>query len=145
MVPSKKPTALPPWAFVQEAHAVFQGLFQTLFACRLEMRSHGFVAHVQKALGLIVGGRMEEQIDGRHSCLFPVGDEHDNRLLRTELLDGLIDGTTHGQQTSRTMMNIKALNHQFQRNRSNVRTEIEQTGRSSNPFAHILGIRQGGC
>mmetsp|Transcript_87455 Transcript_87455/g.138908 ORF Transcript_87455/g.138908 Transcript_87455/m.138908 type:complete len:412 (+) Transcript_87455:1122-2357(+) len=133
-------------AFMEEANTILQCLLQRFLPGSCQVRPHGIVRDVQEALGLVVGGGVQQQIDGRHAGLLSVRDEDDDGFLRGELFDGLIHRATHGQQARGTVVNVEPLDDQLQGHRTHVGGEVEQAvAAGTDPFSHILGIGQGRC
>mmetsp|Transcript_120927 Transcript_120927/g.337455 ORF Transcript_120927/g.337455 Transcript_120927/m.337455 type:complete len:426 (+) Transcript_120927:1780-3057(+) len=88
---------------------------------------------------------MQQQVDRRHARLLAVRHEHDHRLVRRVVLDGLVDRPAHGEQPRRAVVDVEALDDHFQRHCSDIRREVEEASAAgTNPFANVFGVSQGG-
>mmetsp|Transcript_49716 Transcript_49716/g.133064 ORF Transcript_49716/g.133064 Transcript_49716/m.133064 type:complete len:208 (+) Transcript_49716:1792-2415(+) len=100
---------------------------------------------MEEALGLVIGGRMQQQVDRSHTGLLAVGHKHDHRLVGRVVLDGLVHRPAHCQQPRGPVVDVETLDHHLQRHSPHVRREVEETGAAgSDPLAHVLGVGQRG-
>mmetsp|Transcript_96000 Transcript_96000/g.248258 ORF Transcript_96000/g.248258 Transcript_96000/m.248258 type:complete len:606 (-) Transcript_96000:3275-5092(-) len=132
-------------ALMQEANAVLQGLLQRLLAGGGQVRLHGVVRDMEEALRLVVSRSVQQEVNGGHARLLAVGHEHNDGLVGRVMLDGLIDGPAHRQESRGAVVDVETLDHHLKRDGSHVRREVEQAGAAcADPLADIASVGQRG-
>mmetsp|Transcript_117329 Transcript_117329/g.373812 ORF Transcript_117329/g.373812 Transcript_117329/m.373812 type:complete len:986 (+) Transcript_117329:1016-3973(+) len=132
-------------ALVEEADTVLQALLQGLLARSSQVRLHGLVGDVQEPLRLVVGGGMQQQVDGGHTRLLPVWHEDDDGLVGRVMLDGLVHWPAHGQEPRGAVVDVETLDDHLQRNGTHVGREVEKASAArSDPLTDVLRVGQRG-
>mmetsp|Transcript_37640 Transcript_37640/g.90407 ORF Transcript_37640/g.90407 Transcript_37640/m.90407 type:complete len:405 (+) Transcript_37640:1331-2545(+) len=128
-------------SFVDETHPVLKSLLQGLLASPQNIGSHVILVSVQKALGLVIGGGLQKQVNSSDPSLLAVGHKHNHRLVRGVVLDGLVHRSAHSQQPCTTMVQIETLDDHLEWHSADVRRKVEEPCVfGANPLCHVFRV-----
>mmetsp|Transcript_35800 Transcript_35800/g.83557 ORF Transcript_35800/g.83557 Transcript_35800/m.83557 type:complete len:278 (-) Transcript_35800:4673-5506(-) len=112
-------------ALVEEADAVGEHVVERALGDLRQQRRHVTHLRVQEALGLVVGGRVGQQVDRSEQRLLGGWHEDERRLLSGVVDHGIVSGLRHGEQPRRDVRDIEALDVDLEGHGAHVRVKVE--------------------